>query len=257
MHYGDGGGWLTVAVVYTGAWLAVVLLAVSLATGLFYLAEVRSARQKRFVGAVNTGAVLINTQRAPALSTLLARVPDSPSFCAHPFQLVEEYPSVTSRLLRHTARAVVLLHCCLYVFDTQPVVCLALGAAAHCAYLALLPAFPAFRLTSSRGLAALGLCVASHIAWGRHFYFETYSSPEFIAGFFVVAVWAVPFGLLLGYTSGDTTLPGGFSTPVRSGSASDFAALRASPPPSGRRGRTSVGRGSEEDLGGVPYRRDA
>ncbi len=43
----SGGGWLTVVVVYAGGYLALVLLAVCLATGLFYLAEARRVPQAR------------------------------------------------------------------------------------------------------------------------------------------------------------------------------------------------------------------
>ena len=80
MAYGSavhtGGGWLSVACVYLGAYLVLVVGAICIAAGLFYLAEVAEeySRVTRAVLKVGTGVVL-------ALTLALALVDNHPRYC--------------------------------------------------------------------------------------------------------------------------------------------------------------------------------
>ena len=162
----EGGGWVTVAAVYVGGYLALLLLAMCVATGLFYLAEV-----------------------------------------------VEEHTRAAKQVLTVGTQAVLLLHVLLLLLDSQPVRCVLVGLAAHVCYAALLPRYPAFVPASPAFLAACALCALSHWLWAEHFWQHTYASAEFVAGFFAVAVWAVPFGLLLSMSANDGVLPSGGGAP--------------------------------------------
>jgi hypothetical protein len=199
----DAGGLVSLVVVYLGGYLALVLLAVCLATGLYYIAE-----------------------------------------------LCEEYSRLTKRVLTHALRAVLALHAALLLFDRQPVACVLAGAAAHCCYARLLPRFPHFVLLSPEfGLAAAALLL-THALWLRHFYYDTYASAEYVAGFFVVLVWAVPFGFFISLAASDSTLPDRLPPFAAAAKSRDAAASRraaggALGGPEGRAGTERAEEGSD------------
>ena len=188
----DGGGVLSTLIVYLGGYLFLLLLAICLATGLYYMAE-----------------------------------------------LVEEYSRLTKRVITYALRAVLALHLALLLFDRQPVSCVLVGAAAHAAYTRLLPRFPYVQLGSVDFAVAVAGLVASHVLWLRHFWHDTYASAEYVAGFFVVCVWLVPFGFFISIAAGDTTLPG------LSGGAPPYAAAAMA-----RDAAANRSRAGEDDLGG-------
>lgn len=162
----DGGGPVSLALVYVGAYLVLVLLAVCLATGLLYMAE-----------------------------------------------LAEEYSRLTRRIITYAIRAVLLLHGVLLVADRQPLSCVLAGAAAHVAYTRLLPRFPYIELASVDFGVALAALLLSNVLWLRHFYFDTYASAEYVAGFMVITAWAVPFAFFVSVSSGEGMLPLGMPPP--------------------------------------------
>lgn len=51
-----------------------------------------------------------------------------------------------------------------------------------------------------------GLFIAAHIVWVRHF-LHTWHTLEYILGFFVPVVWAVPFGLFISLAANEQALP--------------------------------------------------
>ena len=188
----DGSGVVSTLVVYLGGYLFLLLLAICLATGLYYMAE-----------------------------------------------LVEEYSRLTKRVITYALRAVLALHLALLLFDRQPVSCVLVGAAAHGAYARLLPRFPYVQLGSVDFAVAVAGLVATHVLWLRHFWHDTYASAEYVAGFFVVCVWLVPFGFFISIAAGDTALPG-----LGSGAPPYAAAAMA------RDAAASRSRAGEDDFGG-------
>jgi hypothetical protein len=180
MH--NSGGVISLVTVYLGGYLALVLLAVCLATGIYYIAE-----------------------------------------------LAEEYSRAAKWVLTWAVRGVLALHAALLLLDRQPTSCVLAGAAAHVAYASLLPRFPHFAPASPAFVAAVLACALSHALWLRHFYLHTFASAEFVAGFFVVAVWLVPFGLFVSLAASDGVLPtaGPSMPPFAAAAASrDAAAYR-------------------------------
>ena len=178
-----------------GGYLFLLLLAICLATGLYYMAE-----------------------------------------------LVEEYSRLTKRVITYALRAVLALHLALLLFDRQPVSCVLVGAAAHGAYARLLPRFPFVQLGSVDFAVAVAGLVASHVLWLRHFWHDTYASAEYVAGFFVVCVWLVPFGFFISIAAGDTALPGlGGGAPPYAAAAMARDAAASS---------RSSARAGEDDFGG-------
>ena len=157
-------------------------------------------------------------------------------------ELVEEYSRLTKRVITYALRAVLALHLALLLFDRQPVSCVLVGAAAHGAYARLLPRFPFVQLGSVDFAVAVAGLVASHVLWLRHFWHDTYASAEYVAGFFVVCVWLVPFGFFISIAAGDTALPG------LGGGAPPYAAA-AMARDAAANGRSSA-RAGEDEFGG-------
>jgi hypothetical protein len=181
MQTGDAGGLLSLVLVYLGGYFALVLFAVCLATGLYYIAE-----------------------------------------------LVEEYSRTTKRVLKWALLTVLALHAALLVFDRQPASCVLAGAAAHVAYARLLPRFPHLALASPEFALAFIAFLASNALWLRHFYYDTYASAEYVAGFCSVCAWLVPFGFFISLAANDSVLPTGTPPPYAAAAlARDAAASRA------------------------------
>jgi hypothetical protein len=194
-HYGldsdaGDGGWVTTACVWLGSYIALVLVALCLTVGLFYLAEVRALHpgSARF-----DGVCVLSLELTQLLSP----------------QLVEEHHKLVKRLLTYLIRAELGLHLALAALDTQPLGCVACGFVAHCCYAALLPRYPGFRVLSPEFCGAVALCAASHLLWGNHFYNHTYQPLEHCGAFFVVAVWPAPFLIFLSFGTIDGGLPMG------------------------------------------------
>ena len=95
-------------VVYVAGYAMLIFVAVCLASGLYYLAEV-----------------------------------------------VEEYTSLTRRIMHAAAIFVLAVHALFAVFEEMPMVPLAVGAAAHGCYLWLLQSFPFLSFASPATLASL------------------------------------------------------------------------------------------------------
>ncbi|KAK3282530.1 hypothetical protein CYMTET_9737 [Cymbomonas tetramitiformis] len=174
-------------VVYLGGYTFLVFLALCLATGLYYLAE-----------------------------------------------LVEEYASVTKKVITHCIQGVLGIHVLLLIFDEMPVSCLVTGIAAHCMYFTLLKHFPYIALTSPQFFLCCALLVANHVMWLPYFATRHYD-VEYIMGFFLITVWLVPFGIFIALAANESVLPlsgGGF------GSSTDISNYDDAPS-SGQKGRKS------------------
>ena len=150
-------------VVYIGGYLSLVFVAVCLATGLYYLAE-----------------------------------------------MVEEYTRVTKKVLTWAIKISVGLGVALLVVDRLPFLCIALSIGAQCIYHRLLRRFPFMELTSPEFLGSVGMLVATHFAWMRHFRNDDseYHSVEYLLGFFLMVVWIVPFGFFISLAANESVLPG-------------------------------------------------
>lgn len=150
-------------VVYVGGYLFLVFVAVCLATGLYYLAE-----------------------------------------------MVEEYTRVTKKALTWAIKISVALDVALLVVDRLPFLCIALSIGAQCIYHRLLRRFPFMELTSPDFLGSVGMLVATHFAWMRHFRNDEsdYHSVEYLLGFFLMVVWIVPFGFFISLAANESVLPG-------------------------------------------------
>ena len=148
-------------VVYTGGYLFLVFIAVCLATGLYYLAE-----------------------------------------------MVEEYTRLTKKVLWWAIRISIALDVALLVVDRLPILCVGTAIAAQLTYNTLLKRFPFMEMTSLEFLGSLGMLVANHFVWMRHFR-EAYHSMEYLLGFFLMVVWIVPFGFFISLAANESVLPSG------------------------------------------------
>ena len=62
----------------------------------------------------------------------------------------------------------------------------------------------------------------SNIGWWRWHFQQTWHSLEYVFGFYLMAVWLVPFTLFLSLAANENTLPGGPSGALGGGSGPPF-----------------------------------
>jgi len=121
-------------------------------------------------------------------------------------ELAEEYTSLTKKLMWTSTIAVLLAHILFFVFEDLPALALGVGFGAHCCYLVLLRNFPFLQMLSPVFLFAIGMLVASHFLWIRHFTAH-YHQMTHVFCFFVFNVWLVPFGFFVSLSVNEAVLP--------------------------------------------------
>jgi hypothetical protein len=126
-------------------------------------------------------------------------------------EAAEEYPSLTKKILRVSTLSVVAVHI-LFAFDGFPWYELAVGILSHGVYYSLLASFPWIKLSSPQFIATLVAVVYEHYIW-LEFFKEQRFAISFLqlSGFFMVMVWAVPFGFFVSLSINDYTLPSGIN----------------------------------------------
>lgn len=122
-------------------------------------------------------------------------------------ELVEEYTTLTKRVLRVAIVAVLLAHVVGFVAEDLPLLCVGVGVVAHASYYwLLLQAFPFIQLLSAPFVASALLLVANHALWFRHFTLVYYPFAEIVA-YFLLFVWLVPFVFFISLSANEHALP--------------------------------------------------
>jgi hypothetical protein len=121
-------------------------------------------------------------------------------------ELVEEYTSLTRRILYVLALGILIVHGLFMLLEDLPLVPLGVGMVAHSSYLWLLQSFPFVRFASPAFLCSFALLVASHYLWITHFA-SHYHEVTHVLCFFVLNVWIVPFGFFISLSVNESTLP--------------------------------------------------
>lgn len=121
-------------------------------------------------------------------------------------ELVEEYTSLTRRILYALSLGILVVHVLFMLLEDLPLLPLAVGTAAHCSYLWLLQSFPFVRFTSPAFLCSFALLAASHYFWISHFA-SHYHEMTHVLCFFVLNVWIIPFGFFISLSVNESTLP--------------------------------------------------
>ncbi len=129
-------------------------------------------------------------------------------------ELVEEHTRLTRKIIRYIILSVIGIHALLLLVDRLPLICIAIGIAAHALYYRLLKTFPYITLASTDFLASIGLLVSSHIVWIRFFMKDprcAYVTVEWLVGFMLIVVWLTPFVFFISLAANESVLPGGVS----------------------------------------------
>lgn len=150
--------------------------------------------------------------------------------------LVEEHTRSTRKVISVAIKVTVGLHVALLLVDWLPIWCTAVGIAAHVAYFRLLRTYPYFSLKSPDFLVAVGLLVASHVAWLRFFLGSpnhAHVSIEWLCGFLLVTTWLVPSAFFMSLSANESVLPGSAPGPYQ-GYVRSEADPRAMAPKRGR-----------------------
>lgn len=142
------------AVVYVSGYLFLLFVAVCLG------ARWRFAQMDAFISE--------SPSPTPRISDCIL-VPSAACGLYYLAELVEEYTSLTKRLMYMCTCAVLVAHPLFFFFEQLPLSALLCGAAAHACYLWLLQSFPFIRLRSPPFLASLTALIVSHYFWISHF----------------------------------------------------------------------------------------
>lgn len=144
--------------------------------------------------------------------------------------LVEDYTSLTRRILKRAIQGVCILYLILAFDPDIPVKNCIIGAACHASYLPLMWTFPVLENPLSFfPILALIATIVNHFSWFRHFISAAgtpggVTSPSGMFGFFLIFVWMVPLGFFVSMITADECLPMGrppssqYSSPTASGS---------------------------------------
>eukprot|EP00741_Cyanophora_paradoxa_P008712 tig00001371_g8434.t1 len=121
-------------------------------------------------------------------------------------ELVEEYTSLTKRIIKYSIFGVAVVHVLLLIFDGFPFLGTAVGLGAHALYYLLLKEFPFIQLTSPVFLGGCAAMVLDHWVWFRYFQ-RVFYKPTHVLGFFLLCVWLVPFGYFISLSVNENVLP--------------------------------------------------
>lgn len=121
-------------------------------------------------------------------------------------ELVEEYTTLTKKVLRVAIASVLAAHAVWYVAEALPTACVLAGVVAHASYWLLLRSFPFIELGSVNFIGSALLLVANHALWFRHFTLAYYPFPEIVA-YFLLFVWLVPFVFFISLSANEHALP--------------------------------------------------
>jgi len=121
-------------------------------------------------------------------------------------ETMEEYPTLTRKVLRYIIFAQFGVHVLLWLVDGFPIWIVALGIVAHALYLLLLKRYPEVHLTSPPFIGSCIAMVVSAYFWSSHLRSIHYEMSE-IGLFLFVCVLAVPGLLVLSLNVEHTVLP--------------------------------------------------
>lgn len=129
-------------------------------------------------------------------------------------EIVEEYTSISKKLIRIAILVLLGLHFLLVVYEHFPLLQCSLGFIAHLSYLNLLGNFPFIEPASIQFVISSMLFVIDNIVWFLYFkrdveLFYRYQVAPYpaMAAFFLLVVWLVPCAFFCSLTINDAVLP--------------------------------------------------
>ncbi|CAL4085516.1 unnamed protein product [Meganyctiphanes norvegica] len=121
-------------------------------------------------------------------------------------ELVEEYTTVTAKVLRFLIWLSLLLYLFVFLLEDLPSSVILCGMLAHLVHLSILRTFPFFQLTSLPFLLGIGLFFVNHYLAFSYFAAYYYPAAEVLA-YFTLFVWLVPFGFFISLSANENVLP--------------------------------------------------
>nr|ALS05143.1 protein TEX261 [Paracalanus parvus] len=121
-------------------------------------------------------------------------------------ELVEEYTSMTVKVIRWMIVMVIGTYICLFFFEDLPVSLILCGLIAQVAHLALLSNFPFFSVSSPAFVMAVVMVLVNHYFAFSHFGEKYYPFSEVMA-YFTLCMWLVPFAFFVSLSANENVLP--------------------------------------------------
>jgi len=121
-------------------------------------------------------------------------------------ELVEEYTSMTVKVIRWMIVMVLGIYICLFFFEDLPVSLILCGLLAQVAHLALLSNFPFFSVSSPAFIMAVVMVLVNHYFAFSHFGEKYYPFSEVMA-YFTLCMWLVPFAFFVSLSANENVLP--------------------------------------------------
>lgn len=121
-------------------------------------------------------------------------------------ELIEEYTSVTSKVLQGMLMASCAIYLGLWVFEGFPFTIIGIGLFTNLVEFGLLRTFPFIQVSSPNFILTVVLVVVNHYFAFRYFS-EVYYSFSEILSFFTLCLWLIPFTFFVSLSAGDNVLP--------------------------------------------------
>jgi len=121
-------------------------------------------------------------------------------------ELVEEYTTMTVKIIRWMIVLVIATYICLFLFENVPTSLILCGLIAQVAHLALLSNFPFFSVSSPAFVMAVVMVLVNHYLAFSHFGEKYYPFSEVMA-YFTVCMWLVPFAFFVSLSANENVLP--------------------------------------------------
>jgi len=121
-------------------------------------------------------------------------------------ELVEEYTSLTAKVIRWMIITTLITYVCLFLFENLPTSMIVCGVVAQIAHLALLARFPFFSVSSPAFLASMLMVLVNHYLAFSYFGSNYYPFSEVMA-YFTICQWLVPFAFFVSLSANENVLP--------------------------------------------------
>lgn len=121
-------------------------------------------------------------------------------------ELVEEYTTVTVKVIRWMIIFTLLTYVGLFIFEGLPTTMLCCGLIAQVAHFSLLSSFPFFSVGSPSFLAAMLMVLVNHY-FAFSFFGENYYPFSEVMAYFTICQWLVPFAFFVSLSANENVLP--------------------------------------------------
>merc|ERR1712179_88722 len=121
-------------------------------------------------------------------------------------ELVEEYTSLTSKVIKWISITCIIIYCGLFVFEDITSSMVLCGIISHVLHLCLLESFPYFTVTSPTFTLTIIMIIVNHYL-AFQFFGETYYPFSEVMAYFTICLWIIPFVFFISLSANENILP--------------------------------------------------